>query len=227
MSARLCYLSLLQFVCAVLLCAVHTPTQNNLFLPPMPPRISPSNNTNTTRVETTFEHLQVDCSRTRRRLVVLLGIILVVGSHTKAGPNQGEYVLPGKEVQEEHGVDGDEGVGREVLKRMVLRETVEWRAARGGSDVPDVSHGHQLRYLGRGNDRAKEFRKPESVVRVHQKVDKAVHEHAAAFRAGVVHDIQEQEKRGGMVIQVQKADFRKRFSAQKMVCRVQPLPYLR
>jgi hypothetical protein len=226
MSARLCYLSLLQFVCAVLLCAVHTPTQNNLFLPPMPPRLSHSDHSDTTRLETILKHFQFHCFRTRRRLVVLLGIILVVGSHTKARPNQREYVLPRKKVEEEHGVDGDKGVGREVLNRMVLRETVERRAARGGSDVPDVGHGHQLRNLRRGNDRAEEFRKPESVVCVHEKVDKAVHEHAAAFCAGIVHDIQEQEKRGGMVIQVQKADFRKRFAAQKVVCRVQPLPYL-
>jgi hypothetical protein len=138
---------------------------------------------------------------------MLLGIILAGCSYPKAGRNKRNYVLARKEVEEEYGIHGHEGVRCKVLDWMVQWESVERRTARCGSDVPDVRYGHQLRDLSGGDNRAKKFRKPESVVRVHEKVDKSVHEHAAALSTGIIHDIQEQEKCGGVVIQVQKANF--------------------
>ena len=66
--------------------------------------------------------------------------------------------------------------------------------------MPDVGDSHQLSNLRGRYDRTEELGQPERVVRVHEKVNEAVHEHAAALRARVVHDIQEQEKGCGVVI---------------------------
>ena len=112
-------------------------------------------------------------------------------AHTEARCNQRRDVLAGKKIEKENRVDRNESVGSEVLEGVVNGETVEWRAARGGGDVPKVSYSHQLRNLGGRNDGTQELGEPEGVVRVHEEVHETVHEHAAALRAGVIHDIQE------------------------------------
>ncbi len=157
-------------------------------------------------------------------LITLFGDILAVG-HAEAGGHERKNVLANKKIEEEECVDWNEGVGSEVLDRMVSWKAIKWRSACGGRDVPKVSHGHQLQQLECGDDRTEPFRQPESVMRVHEKVDETIHEHATALRAWKIHDVEKQEKRGGVVIQMQKANFRQGFAAQKVVGRVQPLPY--
>ncbi len=126
-----------------------------------------------------------------RSLYVLFRCNIARLAHTEARCNERHDVLAGEKIEKENRVDRDEGVGSEVLEGVVNGETVEWRAARGGGDVPKVSDSHQLRNLGRRYDGTKELGEPEGVVRVHKEVHEAVHEHATALRAGVIHDIQE------------------------------------
>lgn len=94
-----------------------------------------------------------------------------------------------------------------MLYWMIGREAVKWRPACRRRDVPDVGDSYKLCKLGSGDDRAEPFRQSECVVRIHEKVNKTVHQHSAALGAGIIHDIQKQEECGGMMVQMQKANF--------------------
>ena len=155
---------------------------------------------------------------------MLFGVILAVG-HAEAGRYKRKNVLANNKVEEEECVDWNEGVGSEVFDWMVGWKAIKWRSACGGRDVPKVSHGHQLQQLECGDDGTQPLRQSESEMRVHEKVDETIHEHATALGAWKIHDVEKQEERGGVMIQMQKADFRQGFAAQKVVGRVQPLPY--
>lgn len=127
----------------------------------------------------------------------------------EARRNQGHNVLTNKEIEKEQRVYRNEGVRGKMLYWMIGREAVKWRPACGRRDVPEVGDSYKLCKLGSGDDRAEPFRQSECIVCIHEKVNKTVHQHAAALGTGIIHDIQKQEECGGMMVQMQKANFGK------------------
>jgi hypothetical protein len=110
--------------------------------------------------------------------------------------------LTREKIDEKNSIYGHKGIRGEMFDWMIRGKTIERGPTSEGSDVPNVSYCDKLRNLQHGDNRAEEFREPECKVRVHEKVNKTIHEHAAALSAGVIHDIQEQKERRSVVIEV-------------------------
>ncbi len=135
-------------------------------------------------------------------------------------------VLLKEEADEEDEVDGDEEVGHHVLEDVLLRVKGEGRAV-DADEVPEEGRRAELKDLGKGDKGTENHGETEAEVVVHEGVDEAVHEEATLLSAGLVHDMEEEEDGGGMVVDVEETDLLHALALPNEDGGVKPLPNLR
>lgn len=114
------------------LCAVHEPTQPTLLLllrlAPLPAPLPTCNRSLGSKALADIVMILSGLKSLRALYVLLLSFTADI-RQPKARRHKRHDVLPGKKIEKENGIDGDQGVGSEVFEVVVGGKTVEWRAA--------------------------------------------------------------------------------------------------